>query len=462
MKFIFLFCSRVKTLLLISFASFVTISYSGDSKAQNNLELILDSIVVSESQKIAQQTPIDAYNGAVYIANIEPGEAGDIDGIELNTVVRKGFRSSAGLWKWEEKIVDKYTLHDPWHTPPSIGVDENGYIHVAYNMHNFPWQYSVSKSSEQIDRFIFRGDKMSLSEKKMAKFENKTPFKDMGYADIPGNQITYPAFYTDNEGVLYVTYRFAAKPAQSFTQRTMSSGIARYNSKKEKWQSIGGALQLKKSDYETSFFKKETIPNALASQTGWTSYHPRLAFGPDQRMNVHWFWREGVAGETLQRPCFLYSNDLNNFFEYDGNRQVLPARSSDCSNINIDNSTTFNTLGSFAVNSKGVPYLLISPTDGERLIYTLQQGDWIHETSPNKATELFIDANDELWAISSGINVYKKDSNTNSWLEIHSTPQREACYAKVALSELKDIAYIYTQSCNTENTVSVYKLNLLN
>jgi len=450
-----------RCLVLILITPICTNVFSGNSDSKFELVTILDSIEVSESQKIAQQTPIDTFNNAVYIANIEAGRAGDIDGIELNTVVRKGVETADGSWAWSETVVDSNTVHDPWHTSPAIGIDDQGYIHIAYNMHNYPWQYSVSKSPEDISGFKFRGDKMSLKEKKQAKFDNKTSFKDMGYADIPGNQITYPAFYKDNQGGLYITYRFAAKPARPYKQRTMSSAIAKYDSSSQAWQSIGGELQLSEDDYKTSFFRKTIIPRALASQTGWTSYHPRLAFGPEARLNVNWFWREGTAGEKLERPCFVYSNDHTTFQKYDGSKQALPASSSDCSNINIDNAQTFYTAGSFTVDSKGTPYILLSPTESEREIYTLKDGHWSVEESPNQATELFVDANDALWAISTGLNIFKRDSVNAPWIEVHKSDTRAQCHAKVALNDAKNTAYIYTQACGKKNTVSVFRLNLL-
>lgn len=52
-----------------------------------------DRLVVSESEKHVQMTPIAVADGYVYTINIEQGPEGDFDGIGLPTILRKGFFS---------------------------------------------------------------------------------------------------------------------------------------------------------------------------------------------------------------------------------------------------------------------------------------------------------------------------------------------------------------------------------
>lgn len=137
----------------------------------------------------------------------------------------KGLRKN-GKWVWTKRVIDTQTVHDRWHTAPAIGIDDKGFIHIAYNMHNLPWQYQISTKSESIDSFNFKGQRVSVTELQRMKFKNKTDFPTLGLAAIPGNQITYPAFFNDNNGELFVSYRFAAKPARKFANRTMGSGVA--------------------------------------------------------------------------------------------------------------------------------------------------------------------------------------------------------------------------------------------
>lgn len=69
--------------------------------------------------------------------------------------------------------------------------------------------------------------------------ENRTGFRDEGEAAIPGTQISYPAFYKDSLGDIYVTYRFAMQPTNSFAAREFSTGVAKYELGSQTWKSIG-------------------------------------------------------------------------------------------------------------------------------------------------------------------------------------------------------------------------------
>jgi len=451
------------TLLATVFYALSNTLIAADKPATYSLEPILPSLSVSASQKIAQQTPIAALNNHVYIVNIEPGKSGDEDGVSLHTVIRRGVADSNGQWSWTEKTLETRTIHDSWHTSPAVGIDRSGYIHVAYNMHNMPWQYTVSDQPDSIGSFSFVGDELSLEDLKVVKFDNRTSFKTMGYAAIPGNQITYPAFYKNTAGDLFITYRFAAKPARSFEDRTMSGGIARFDNTERTWQSTGGDLNSARKDYETSWLKKDIEPLAIASQTGWTVYHPRLAFDGNNRAYIGFYWREGVAGETLIKPCVITTTDFQQFSTLEGDAVNLPMKAQDCTNISTEMNTDsqYNTIGSIAAANDGSLYLIVSPHNGDRKLLTFKQGKWSSESSPDNATELFLDQEDNVWAISSGLNVFRRSSDSDDWQQVISAEDRTACYPKVTLTEDKSIAYVYSQSCDESNTVTVHKLDLM-
>jgi len=436
---------------------------AADEPVTYSLDLILPSLSVSESQKIAQQTPIAVLNNHVYIVNIEPGESGDEDGVSLHTIIRRGVEDASGQWSWSEKTLETRTIYDTWHTSPAIGTDRSGYIHVAYNMHNMPWQYTVSDQPDSIGSFTFVGDELSLEDIKVVKFDNRTSFKTMGYAAIPGNQITYPAFYNNTAGDLFVTYRFAAKPARRFEDRTMSGGIARFDNTERTWQSTGGDLNSARKDYDTSWFKKDIEPLAIASQTGWTVYHPRLAFDGDNRAYIAFYWREGVAGETLIKPCLITTTDFQQFSTLEGEAVNLPMTAQDCSNISTEmaSNSEYNTIGSIAAAQGGSLYMIVSPATGDRQLLTFRQGEWSSESSPDEATEVFVDKGDNLWAMSSGLNVFRRSADSNDWQQVINADDRTACYPKVTLNDDKSIAYVYSQSCDEPNTVAVHKLDLM-
>lgn len=178
---------------------------------------VLPTFDVAPSNINSFNTPVAYWQGDVYTANVEPGMG--MPGIHLKTVVRKCALGNAASCTWESKVVDDATLDDMYHTQPSIAVDRAGYVHVAYNMHHMPWQYSVSTRPGDISTFNFMGEPITAAQKALVKLANQTPFFSIGKAAIAGNQITYPAFYYDQNRDLYVTYRFATRPKLAFADR---------------------------------------------------------------------------------------------------------------------------------------------------------------------------------------------------------------------------------------------------
>lgn len=82
------------------------------------------------------------------------------------------------------------TSHDKG--TPSLGMDRNGYLHLAAGMHNGGWEYYVSKAPRDISGFETHGWDSS--------------------AKILGERISYPSFVTDRQGTLFATYRTRADP----------------------------------------------------------------------------------------------------------------------------------------------------------------------------------------------------------------------------------------------------------
>jgi len=311
-----------------------------------------------------------------------------------------------------------------------------------------------------MDSLEFKGQSVSIEEIRRTFDENKTNFPTLGEAEIPGNQITYPAFYKDLNGDLYLTYRFAATPKQGFKNRTMSSGIAVFNSKASVWAPIGKALMLDSDDYQPHADSPATAVS-FAGKRGWTSYLPRLSFGLDNRMHVQWFWRSGIAGTQLTRPCFYSTDDRVKFFNMTGSEVKLPALPDDCGNMGFSNDQEFYSIGTTTADSTGNPYVLLSPTSGSRKIlhYDSVAGLWISEDAPSSATEIFFDAYDNLWAISTGIKIYKRNRKQTNWDKIYDEGSKTFCYPRSKLNEDKSVAFIHTQSCDTTK-ITIYGIQL--
>jgi len=421
---------------------------------------LLSNLPASASQTNVQQTPIAVADGYLYTANIEHGPRGDVRGYDLKTVIRQGTQNDNGVWSWQQTVVEDRTIHDKWHTAPSIEVDKQGLIHVVYNLHNFPWQYKRSTQPHDLNTFEFRGQYVTDEEIRISAEENKTTFPTLGKADIPGNQVTYPAFFKDRNDDLYLSYRFGATPKQSFSNRTMSSGVSVYNSVTQTWQALGGQLPLTSADYQ----QHPDAPNesiAIAAKRGWTNYHPRLVFDNNNKLFISWFWRSGTAGAMLTKPCLIYSSDRSSFFDSSNNGVSLPMEPDQCGNLGYGDNQKFYSVGNTAINNNGEVHVVLSPDDTSRKIvyFDKASGEWRRENSPYNATEIFFDADDTLWAIASNIRIYKRPKGSSTWQTVYEDTSGDNCYPRVTLTEDQSFAFIHAEACDY-GAVTVYGLRL--
>jgi len=421
---------------------------------------ILDRQPVSVSQVNALQSSIANHNGRVYTANIEPGAEGDVNGIGLHTVLRQGQRSDNGKWSWTAHLIEDRTVYNPWHTAPAVGVDQHGYVHVAYNMHNTPWQYVRSVNPENISEFEFLGQAVSTDELHALKYRNRASFPDLGTAAIPGNQITYPDFTRDQSGALHVAYRYAARPDRSFSQRTMSAGIASYDVESRTWSPVGGNLQLNEGDWQARRgSRNDSVP--FGASTGWTAASPQLAFDANNRMYAGMSWREGLAGVQYTRPCVFFSDDKVNFHAPQGGEQALPVTVENCSNKGLQAWDQFYNMASLVVDQSGVIHYLAHSLSEGVVMFSRgpDENSWRRERGLNGVSDLFVDREGSLWAVASGLRLFKRDKNESKWRTVFHNAQGNDCFPRVSTDINKQFVYVHTQACD-KKSVSVYSVQL--
>jgi len=393
-------------------------------------------------------TSIAYHDGALYTVNVEPGE-GVSTGIGLRTVVRKGVDHGKGDWTWTQNVVDSQTLEDDYHTQASIAVDRHGYIHVAYNMHNMPWQYSVSTRPRDITAFDFRGQEISVLDRVNVKHLNKTPFPTLGSAAIPGNQITYPAFFTDRNGDLYVTYRFATKPRRSFAQREFAGGVARYDVTSRSWHAIGGEIPLAHGDSAQAMDHGEVA--AFAHQSGWTPYLVRLAFDASNRMHVSWLWRDGGPGRNMALPAYVrWSDDHRSFVNHAGKAVDLPVSVAGARVLpDAGLPAGFEARSEIEIDGSGKPIILLQQLRGARALnrgdrLAARWTDW--EKSPYGATELYVDRDGTEWTIASGPRILRRAEPRSPWELVYQHPGSQRLgFPQVVAGSDGGHFYLYTQ-----------------
>jgi len=443
----------IRKLIVFLFLIYSSVGYCAQ------VEDILAPIKVSKSNISTWATPIAYRDGQVFIVTVEQPDNVST-GINLKTVIRKGEKSSEG-WKWGSFVVDTETIDDQWHNVPSLAIDAKGYIHVAYNMHNMPWQYSVSTNPLDIKEFEFKGEIVKTLDKLALKQFKRTPFPGIGESAIPGNQITYPAFFYDKKDDLYITYRFAVRPRQSFKNRGLAAGIAKYDLEKRTWTALGGEFVIGSEDVLLKKGNSATV-TPFAVSFGWTAYLPRLAFDSGNRMHIAWMWRKGGPGSDHSHPSYAWSADGGKtFFSLIGNQYKLPITIETADKVNLFNpNTKFYGPTRLLLDPNDTPYLLLQPIGKTRVMTRFDKNKmtWSDpETMPSSALDFEFDAKGNLWAFANGLKIYKRSQLTNSWQLVFEDRDAKSknkakkwCQPKVLSVPEKSMFLVHSQSCDFE------------
>jgi hypothetical protein len=430
-----------------------TVCSSKDPEASSRVvaEVMLPATRVAPSSLNVFSTPLAWFGGAVYTVTVEEPE-GKVNGVNLRTFVWKGVRGKSGGWRWTRKLVEDRTVDDQYHTGPSIGIDQKGYIHLAYNMHNMPWQYEVSRRPADISTFEFRGMPVTLEELESLKWENRASFPRFGTAAIPGTQITYPAFFNDRTGKLYITYRFATHPRRRWADRGFAGAIATYDADTKRWEGLGGPVFVGPADADLPGGVKSREIAAFAFKEGWSVYLVHLFFDVDNHMHLSWLWRKGGAGEDCGDPSYGFSPDSGRtFLRADGTRYRLPITPEDSGGVfGGGGAQKFYAPTSVCADRLGRPVLLLNPIGLPRILtrFSGASATWSQpERSPRGASVVYADDAGMLWAFATGISVFRKNAKTGSrWERVYRDPAGDFGYPKILAVPRKGLILVYAQS----------------
>lgn len=420
---------------------------------------VILTLPVHESNTSVFATPLAYANEQLYVLSIEPGTEAE-NGRNLRTIIRQGKEAGFGRWRWKRKTIEPNTIDDPYHNQASVGIDDKGYVHVVYNMHNLPWQYKVSAKPHSVTRFKFKGEKLIAKTLDELLTHNKNKFRQFGMAKIPGTQVTYPAFFNDRNGVLYVTYRYATKPKRQWNDRDFAGGIARYDSQRKAWEPIGAPLAITQRDAD---FPKgsEAINYPFALQPRWSVYLIRLHFDEQNQMHLSWTWRKGGAGRVTSHPSYAFSADQGQTFQRaDGSDYRLPITVPAVDVIG-DASSGERFLSHTAItrwNEK--PCVALNPDGPGRFMRCYDGQQWQKELTPGSAAEILTDKHGDLWAIASGPRVYhRQKSGVGGWKQHFQAIGKKACLIRPLYVREAHRLFLYEHLCN-EDTIRVREVNL--
>jgi len=189
-------------------------------------------------------TPIQEYNNNLYVTYLNS---------DRYVIVAKS--TDDGV-TWSKTQIDG-PVADDGHNVCSLGIDRDGYIHVAYGMHADALNYQVSDSPESISAFTSK---------------SMTGYKE--------SECTYPRFIESPSGDLYFYIRDG-------TSIDGASYIKKYNSYTKTW-----------SDFAPSFVTGMTsTPTACSYEYGPTF---------DAEGNIHfvWNWRTTSDASSNSNLCY--------------------------------------------------------------------------------------------------------------------------------------------------------------
>jgi hypothetical protein len=297
-------------------------------------------------------------------------------------------------------------------------------VHVAYNMHNMPWQYSVSTRPYAISQFRFRGQAVNVADLRRVTLENRINFPEVGSAAIAGNQVSYPMFFSDRNGELYVTYRYALRPQREWSRRAFAGGLARYDCAARRWVSLGGDVPIVPGDALLAG-APGYLQHPFAFDEQFTVYLITLAFDNDNGMHIVWNWRRGGAGLETEKPSYAYSPDGGQHFYHADQHTpyVLPITYAAADAV-VDPPEQFYAQKSLAASLSHLASVILQPLHSPRRVYAQtasqpQVSAWNDDgAAPFSATALVEDRNGAQWAVASGLRIFTRAQHASAWTQV--------------------------------------------
>jgi hypothetical protein len=182
-------------------------------------------------------------------------------------------------------VIDDKPLIDEDHHNASIALDRYGFLHVVWGMHNSPWRYKVSRAPRDI-----------------TAWDDIGPLRDQDKANprgLPGVEISYPSFFKDCDGDLYIAFRNRVS-TRGWEAGDQSGGLARYAAdaaaRKGRWTMLGGKNHPHGDNPEIQAWGGKALlwtgrpgrPDSPAYQ----SYMISHAVGPDGRIHIAWAFND--------------------------------------------------------------------------------------------------------------------------------------------------------------------------
>ena len=300
---------------------------------------------------------------------------------------------------------------DDAHNHPSIGIDKNGYIHVAGNMHSVAWEYWISDNAEDISSFTFHGGPMN--------------------ANMIGSfGVSYPNFRQDQNGELYLVYRASASVQYTYNGGKGFVGAFLAHYEIDTGDSLGVWNHLGDDPYTNDGYNAEPIVWSLngrySNATGTPIYQTYRNGGPyfDINNTMHYGMTIiGSDGYGAQATHIVYLKKMENESSF------TKANGSIYTSLPVTQWTGDSVVSTYPVDSLKTRVSATALTNGNPIVSYQYIGvgnymkvfngaDWDTEISlpgnQDRAPRIINDYNDNLLCMSDS-NIYHSMDAGQTW-----------------------------------------------
>ncbi len=171
------------------------------------------------------------------------------------------------------------------HLNAVVGISpKDGRLHLSYDHHNSPFRYRVS----QADFVTTPPETLSTDQ-----FSDKINF-------LSEPTVTYPAFFNDGSGNLYLMFRTGSAGNGDWI-------MYRHDAVENAWARVGMVIS-RAGTYKGSSSR--------------CAYHNDLLFDRDDRLHLAWVFREPGPHRTNHGLYYAYSDDYGATWHNDGGEQI--------------------------------------------------------------------------------------------------------------------------------------------
>ena len=348
---------------------------------------------------------------------------------------------------------------DDSHHSVALGIDENGYLHLVGDMHNYP-RYESPQAHLPL-RYAYKNIMYWRSDNPLdiSSFSFKG---DQAGQCPPGFGFTYQVFFNDLNGKLH----FTARAHQTSSNAVRCAPFSRYDAGTGTWSAIGGPDPDDPGSEPRTFYDDGREYTTASPDNKYSKTHPHGVF--DRNNTMH------LVAPMLKDPTLhpgdpmlhfadtiMYAQSTNgtDFTKANGSAITLPATINLTTNqADIAYSTTgyLAVMGNMAVDYQNNPYTVAKEKylDGSNQSFVI---GWNGTTWANYGEIVNLSADFRLVHDPAGVMSYIPDSADQFYRFWHPTDTLHQVNLPVSWPYIKMVDYEYLKK--TGNIMGLSKID---